>query len=213
MNNKGGLGSGDLHRGLESGALAPADAGTDEGSSAASHAQQIERLFREHNEALVSFLALRLRSRQEAREVAQEAYVRLLQLQRQDAASFLKVYLYRVAANLAIDRVRRRMTEARFQSTELFEGLSNRADEPEVLTLSRERLHLVRGYLEELPEPVRTAFLLFRVEEMSQEDIARRLDVTERMVRNYITRALLHCRLRLDGLSREEAATRLKGSA
>ena len=95
----------------------------------------------------------------------------------------------------------------------MFENLTNRAEEPEVLTLSRERLHLVRSYLEELPERMRCAFLLFRVEEMSQEDIARRLNVTERMVRNYITRALLHCRLRLDGLSREEVAIRMKGTS
>jgi RNA polymerase sigma-70 factor (ECF subfamily) len=42
----------------------------------------IERLFREHNEALLRFLTVRLHSYQDAREVAQEAYVRLLSLAR-----------------------------------------------------------------------------------------------------------------------------------
>jgi DNA-directed RNA polymerase specialized sigma24 family protein len=48
------------------------------------HNRLIERLFQEHNESLLRFLAARLGSRQEAREIAQEAYVRLLKL---DAAT------------------------------------------------------------------------------------------------------------------------------
>ena len=41
---------------------------------------KIDRLFREHNDALLRVLNARLRSPQEAREVAQEAYVQLLGL-------------------------------------------------------------------------------------------------------------------------------------
>ena len=43
-------------------------------------AAAVSQLFREHNRLLVGYLAVRLRSEQEAKEVAQEAYVRLLQL-------------------------------------------------------------------------------------------------------------------------------------
>ena len=64
----------------------------------------IDHLFREHNDALVRFLSARLGSYQDAREVAQEAYVRLLNLDRPGAANFLKALLYKTAANLAIDR-------------------------------------------------------------------------------------------------------------
>lgn len=186
------------------------DGRPDEADSSQTHSDELARLFREHNEALVNFLALRLRSVQEAKEVAQEAYVRLLQLQRQDTASFLRAYLFRIASNLAIDRARRRNTETRFNRAELFEELTSSADEPERRTMGVEELSLVWGYLGELPESVRRAFLLFRLEELSQEEIAARLGVTDRMVRKYITRALMHCRLRLDGLGREEVMERLK---
>src|SRR5215469_2505957 len=67
----------------------------------------IERLFREHNEALVRFLLARLRSRQAALEVAQEAYVRLLSLDQPGAVSYLRSFLFKTAANIAIDRRRR----------------------------------------------------------------------------------------------------------
>lgn len=177
------------------------------------HAEEIERLFRDHNKSLVSFLELRLRSRQEAREVAQEAYVRLLELQRHDVAGFLRAYLFRIAANLAVDRLRRRATETRYQNRELFEDLAPRGAEPEGIALTRECLRQVRDFLDELPEPVRQAFLLFRLDNVSQEKIAMRLGITDRMVRNHVTRAMLYCRLRLDGMSRDEAASRLKDRA
>jgi RNA polymerase sigma factor (sigma-70 family) len=174
---------------------------------------EVERLFRDHNESLVRYLTLRLHSRQEAHEVAQEAYVRLLQLERTDVSSFLRAYLFRIAGNLAIDRLRRRATELRAAEVELFPGLFERPPEPEMLAMQSERVEQIRGFLHELPDGVREAFLLFRTEEMDQVSIARRLGVTDRMVRNHISRALMYCRLRLDGLAPAEAAARLKGSA
>ncbi len=69
-------------------------------------ATAVARLFREHNEALVRFLALKLRSQQAAQEVAQEAYVRVLSLDKPGAVSFLRAFLFKTAANLAVDRIR-----------------------------------------------------------------------------------------------------------
>jgi RNA polymerase sigma factor (sigma-70 family) len=177
-------------------------------------AVEVERLFRDHNDSLIRFLTLRLQSRQEAREVAQEAYVRLLQLERPDVASFVRAYLFRIAGNLAIDRLRRRATESRFQEPQPFSDLFARQPDPETLTLERERMELIRGFLQELPEAVRDAFLLFRMKDMDQKSIARRLGITDRMVRNHITRALMYCRLRLEGETPAAAMLRLKaGSA
>jgi RNA polymerase sigma-70 factor (ECF subfamily) len=180
-------------------------------TSAASRAEEVARLFRDHNQALVSFLALRLRSVHEAREVAQEAYVRLLELERRNASSFVRAYLFRIASNLAIDRVRRRITEMRFTQSALFDELfADPNDEPERSVLAREDLRRLSGFLDELPEPVRQAFVMFRLDDMSQEGIAARLGVTDRMVRKYITRALVHIRLRLDGMPLEDVLQRLK---
>jgi RNA polymerase sigma-70 factor (ECF subfamily) len=179
----------------------------------AARTQEVERLFRDHNDALIRFLTLRLQSRHEAREVAQEAYVRLLQLERTDVAGFLRAYLFRIAGNLAIDRLRRRATEARHQEAELFPGLSERPVEPEAEALQSERVEQIRGYLQELPDAVREAFLLFRTQDMDQEAIAQRLGVTDRMVRNHIARALLYCRLRLDGFAPAEALAQLKSGS
>ena len=147
-------------------------------------------------------------------DVVQEAYVRLLQLERADVASFVRAYLFRIAGNLAIDRLRRRATESRFQEPELFSDLFSRPPDPETLALEGERLEQIRSFLHELPACVREAFMLFRTEDMDQQSIARRLGITDRMVRNHISRALMYCRLRLEGASSADALLKLKaGSA
>lgn len=69
----------------------------------------VARIFREHNRKLVGLLVTRLKNEQEAKEVAQEAYVKVLQLEPgRGAVSYLRSYLFKVAENLAIDRLRQR---------------------------------------------------------------------------------------------------------
>lgn len=71
--------------------------------------EALEDLARNHHKALVRFLTLRTGSREDAQEVAQEAYAKLLARERQPGTiSFLAGYLWRVAANLAGERKRRR---------------------------------------------------------------------------------------------------------
>src|SRR5471032_3133466 len=80
----------------------------------------VERLFREHNEALIRFLRGRVGSHNEALEVAQEAYVRLLSLHEPGAVSYLRAFLFRTAANLAVDRQRREDVHTRAAALPLF---------------------------------------------------------------------------------------------
>ena len=51
-----------------------------------------------------------------------------------------------------------------------------------------------------MPPKCRTAFLLHRVHEVPVAEVAERMNLSVRMVRLYIARALAHCRERLDTL-------------
>jgi RNA polymerase sigma factor (sigma-70 family) len=195
----------------ETGPVEDASGASPEGCTAA-RAELVARLFREHNQALVSLLALRLKSLQDAREVAQEAYVRLLQLDRPGAASMLRAYLFRIASNLAVDRLRQQ--NVRWRSTqaveaELFDILGTR-DEPERQALASDALAFVSHCIEELPEACRRAFWLHRGQGLSVAQIASELSVTERMVRHHLARALVYCQLRFGGATPAQAKERLK---
>jgi RNA polymerase sigma-70 factor (ECF subfamily) len=176
---------------------------------AQSQSESVEQLFRDHNRALVNFLATRLHSDQEAREVAQEAYVRLLQLDRPAAESFLRASLFRIAANLAVDRLRRRGVQTRAARSNIFDEIDTR-HEPERMLLAEEELSIVHGFLAELPEKCRRAYLLYRLEDKSQSEIAVELNITPRMVRYHLSHALVYCRLRMTGASAETVKEHFK---
>lgn len=161
-------------------------------------AELVTRLFREHNEALVRFLALRLRSQQEAKEVAQEAYVRLLKLDQPGAVGFLRAFLFKTAANLAVDRIRHEQMARRVARDSTFlEELSTQPT-PEKLATDAQELKLAERLIDELPPKCRRAFLLHKVYGLDFADIAKQMGLGERMVRTYVCRAILYCRAGLD---------------
>jgi RNA polymerase sigma factor (sigma-70 family) len=174
-----------------------------------SGADAVSHLFREHNRALVRYLSARLRSEQEAKDVAQEAYVRLLQLQNPGPPNLLRAYLFKTATNLAIDRLRHRRVQHRAEEqAEVFEeitaGRSEELDDPAKLLLARERADQLLGYLGELPIKCRQVFNLHRLEGVAQHEVAVRLGFSERMVRRYVTYTMVYCHLRFNGMPADQ---------
>jgi RNA polymerase sigma-70 factor (ECF subfamily) len=162
-----------------------------------SRAAVIERLFREHNEALVRFLRGRLGSRNEALEVAQEAYVRLLSLDEPGAVSYLRAFLFKTAANLAIDRRRRDQSYDKVTGGQLFaEFAENRTPEREVA--GEQTLRRLGNLIESMPAKCRAAFVMSQIQGLDAATIATRLGITDSMVRKYVVRALLRCREHMD---------------
>ena len=157
----------------------------------------IERLFREHNEALVRFLLARLRSRQAALEVAQEAYVRLLSLDQPGAVSYLRSFLFKTAANLAVDRLRRDDVHARATETPLFREFTDDRT-PERAAAGAQEIQRLVELLSDLPPKCREAFILNRFHGLDFPAIAAEMKLSERMVRIYVVRALLFCRAQLE---------------
>ncbi|MCY3940506.1 MAG: RNA polymerase sigma factor [Gammaproteobacteria bacterium] len=158
---------------------------------------RVVSLFEEHNAALVRFLAARLHSDEEAREIAQEAYVRLLGLNEPDAVNHFRAYLFRVAANLANDRLKQRKRRASLRKTALA-GVEESSPSPEKAVLAAQELAIVREALAELPSKCRTAFLLYKVHQLSITETAARMELSVRMVRLHVARALAHCAERLE---------------
>ena len=157
----------------------------------------IERLFREHNEALIRFLLPRLRSRQAALEVAQEAYVRLLRLDQPGAVSYLRSFLFKTAANLAVDWVRRDHVHTRALDTPLFREFTDDRT-PERAAVGAQEVKRLGELLMTLPPKCRQAFILNRFHGMEFSAVAAEMKLSERMVRTYVVRALLHCRANLE---------------
>jgi len=179
-----------------------------EGAPPLSSTQALAQLFEVHNRALRAFLMARLGNEEEVKEVTQEAYARLLQLDRPQAISFLRAYLFKTAAHIAVDRARQRRNRERLDAQNLSPDFIDLAS-PDRRVLAAEELAQVAEALQELPPKYRQAFLLRRFSERDPSEIAVELGIGLRMVRNYISRTTIYCKLRLDGCTAEEARKRV----
>lgn len=177
----------------------PEDGQADGAALPADYYGVVRQLFREHNRALVNFLRTRVSSEQEAQDVAQEAYVKLLQLHEPGAISFLRGYLFRIATNLTVDRARHTFVRHRHARAQAETSLDDFTDvgSLDVQAITREEFERAVAALNELSPRLRQAFVRHAVEGYSTSEIAAELGVDERTVRKFVARAMLHCRERI----------------
>lgn len=161
----------------------------------------VARIFREHNRKLVGLLVTRLKNEQEAKEVAQEAYVKVLQLEPdRGAVSYLRSYLFKVAENLAIDRLRQRQTRAQLDR---LDSIDDFFEEPraERAAIAQQQLQLLRRFVAELPPTCADVFRLHKLADRPIAEVAATLGLQERMVRRHLRRAVVYICLRCEGHS------------
>lgn len=162
--------------------------------------------FQRHYDELARFLTRLTGSRDQAQDLAHDTYLRLSGAAPQARVEDMRAYVFRAAANLARDRgrqVRRRGPHGSVD--DVAETLADRRPGAEDRELARERLRIVGDALDELPEVVRRALLMNRIDGLTHAEIARRLGTSESSVAKHVTRALLHCRRRLDQPGRPRA--------
>jgi RNA polymerase sigma-70 factor, ECF subfamily len=149
-----------------------------------------------------------LGSEEEARDVAQEAFLKAYQaLSGFKREARFSSWLYQIATNLCRDRLRRRKTRATV-SLEALEGtgpvmVETRPGAHERL-LERDLARAVRRALHTLPEEQREVVILKEYQELTFLEIAQALDVPVSTVKTRLYRGLDQLRLRLerDGLRR-----------
>ena len=154
-----------------------------------------------------SFLLRMTGNHSTACDLAQETFVRLYQ----NSASYkaegtFTAYLFRIAANLARTHHRwrtRHPAEPLDAIQKETEPVSESAA-PDAALAQSETTHLVKLAVQQLPDDLREALVLFSYEEMSHADIAATLGCTAKAVetRIYRARQVLKERLsHLDGLT------------
>ncbi len=159
----------------------------------------VTEFYRQQHNALLHYLQRKLGSLQEANDVAQQTYERLLSNANPHNINNPQAFIYKVANNIAIDHLRQRKARGENERDE-FDGdeLTSPGLAPEEHLDCELVVSLVRQFIAELPPKCRTAFLHYKFEERSYAEIADLLGVSESMVRKYVLRAIAYCRSRLD---------------
>jgi len=176
----------------------PSDIGLDTVASPA-HAAHVAELFRNDNRALIAFLRCRLRSLADAQELAQEAFLRLLALEHPERVDSLRAYLFRIATNLATDRLRTCRVRSDVSAEQAAEDFRV-SSVPERHVWGVEQVRDLRLALRELPAKTSQAFVMHVLEGWDFHVVAHAMKLSDRMVRYHVANALAHCRARIDAL-------------
>ena len=157
----------------------------------------LSTLCKEHGASLVRFLTRRLKSVEDAEDIAQAALLRIQKLDDGVSLDNPKAYLFQVANNLAIDNMRRNEILQRYLQTESLRSESQNAEgalSPERIYAAQQQLKKVQNAIDGLPLKYRQAFLLHRKNGMSYSEIATEMGVSVSSVEKYILQALRACR-------------------
>jgi RNA polymerase sigma-70 factor, ECF subfamily len=142
-----------------------------------------------------------LRGRAEAEDVVQDVFVRVLEHRRSlPAVRDMRVWLVRIAWNLAIDRRRRIRPEQ--MDVHFAESLVASSVPADKALDEAQRMKSVLGELERLPKDERHVLLLSAIEELGTAEMAAVLSRSESAVRALLFRARTRLRERLE--EREE---------
>ncbi|MND60573.1 putative RNA polymerase sigma factor FecI [compost metagenome] len=160
----------------------------------------IHELYSEHHGWLFGWLRRKLRCPQNAADTAQDTFLRILGSR--DSLVGIReprAFLSTTARRLIIDKARRQHIEdAYLRELALTVDVLEGHQSPEQILTTLEALEQIAFVLEGLSDKVRQAFVDYYLDEQTQVQIARRLEVSERMVRKYLLQALMHCNQALD---------------
>ena len=144
-----------------------------------------------HEPALHAWLMRRRVDGLEPEDVIQECYSLLAARDRVDDIRHPKAYLFQTARSLVAGHVRRARIVP-FQSLDDLDGgdLFEDAPTPERIVSDRDALRRLAQAIAALPPQAQRALILRRVHDLSQQEIAGRMGLSENTVEKHIARGL-----------------------
>jgi RNA polymerase sigma factor (sigma-70 family) len=143
----------------------------------------------EHSDALFRHCLLRVRDREVAKDIVQEAFSRTwLYMSQGKKIDYIRAFLYRVANNLIVDGSRRKKSTS--LDSMMDEDGFEPADESIRAPIDTPALKEALKLLDALDESYRTVITMRYMDELTPKEIARALGVSENVVSVRIHRGI-----------------------
>ena len=158
----------------------------------------LDELMRRYKQPLFHFVTRYTRDEDTSYDIVQETFFRVYnKAETFNPAYKFKTWLYQIALNLCRDYSRKKKLQSfisldTWKSDDEDGSLHNilaSAENIESLTEHRQTLKLLENQIDELPHKLKTALILFALEDHSQEECARILGITPKTVEMRVYRA------------------------
>jgi RNA polymerase sigma-70 factor (ECF subfamily) len=149
-----------------------------------------EQLMDKHYKSVLNFIYRLVGNKETAEEITQEVFVKIYdQVHSYKPRSTFKTWMYIIAKNMSFNELRKgkfRYLDATIDET----NVDTRADDrPEENSLQNEVIAAVQAAIQALPEKQRIATILRRYEDLSYQEIAAQLKISEKAVKSLLNRA------------------------
>ena len=156
----------------------------------------VARTFERFRVPLLRYLTDLLSRRDEAEDLVQETYLRLMQVETIETGR-VRALIFKVATNLAYDRFRQRRARGPHADDALLADVAAPSPTPERVVALEQGVEIVKRALLELKPRCRQVFLLRASAELSYDEIAQRLGISKRTAEREMQHALEVCQRRL----------------
>lgn len=166
--------------------------------------QIFKDLFRTQAADLQRYLSRRVSNEEDARDLAQEAFMRILRMDRLEYIRQPEHYLLRIAANLAYEhRLKLRNARISFMA-DLPENTDTGLFSEEEIASNRQQVEELQKAIKTLSPNVQAALIWHRRDGLTYDEIATRLGVSGSMVKKYLQTGVAQCRTYLQGAKHEK---------
>ncbi|MEL1254989.1 sigma-70 family RNA polymerase sigma factor [Flavobacterium sp. DGU38] len=152
--------------------------------------------FKSHIKALRNFLYYKFGNKNQAEDVAQDAFIKLWQNCASVPIDKAKSYIYTIANNSTLNEIAHQKVVLKYEKN--FTGSDRTNESPEYLLEEKQFQTKLLKAIENLNEKQRIAFLMHRIDKKKYSEIAEALDISVKAVEKRIHLALLNLRKEID---------------
>ncbi len=153
-----------------------------------------ESLIEQHRQELTCFLFRRVSCQETANDLLQDLFLRLVSVKSTEPIQNPRAFLYRIAANLATDYLRRQQSEPLDWVDHETLVTTAVSVSPEQHLLNRQELDLCEQTLRQLSPLCLKIFMMSRFDGLTHQQIADELGISTSWVEKNIIKALKQCK-------------------
>lgn len=151
--------------------------------------ERFEDVFIQYFPKVKSFAALLLKSENEAEDVAQDVFIKLWEKKDLWEDNLEINYLYTMVKNAVFNRIKRKNIESKYIDSQLeLHGMEELWEfEDPLIELYRDELYqLMKLALEQMPQKRRQIFEMSRFQNLNNNEIAKKMNLSVRTVEQHI---------------------------
>ena len=157
--------------------------------------EDVTGAYMDYYEGLRRFLSRRIGSSEDVDDMVQEVYLRAIQKHNSKFKPSIS-FLFKIASNLTKMRFREKQRRKEYIHIQIDDlNPASSAGSPEAVLRTKQGAEAINRILGDLKQTQRRLFLMHRIEGLTYEEIAEKLDMKKSQVKNQIYYVLVQIRL------------------